>query len=276
MAKLKNQTQPPAPEVDFEAALTSQQGDDDRKAPMRTLRSGKPIPTSYPIVEGPLKRRSQPKGSKATKKPKVSSSNPQANPPGSPHGEGDHIYNNINNINKGIDSKSNNYCSEVLSKQIDIDIKAKMTLQELNFLEIYLSGRVTIDKAMIQAGYGHYSQDWRYKLAQKIVIKYESQAADHRIIFRAMGAGEVAVVEGLLKLARGAKSEMVRLNAWSMIAKCIGLTKEQIEGVGGITIIFEQPDSPGIQPSASLDPGKPEQPQPVTYQAPNRVLQITK
>jgi hypothetical protein len=69
---------------------------------------------------------------------------------------------------------------------------------------------------------------------------------------------------------------MVRLNAWSMIAKCIGLTKEQIEGVGGITIVFEQPDAPGQQPAASLDPGKPEQAQPVAYKASNRVLQITK
>ena len=151
-----------------------------------------------------------------------------------------------------------------------------MTLQELSFLEIYLSGRVTIDKAMIQAGYGHYSQDWRYKLAQKIVIKYESQADDHRNIFRAMGAGEVAVVEGLLKLARSAKSEMVRLNAWSMIAKCIGLTKEQIEGVGGITIIFEASDQPGQPAALALPPQAGEQPQPVTYQAPNRLLQITK
>jgi len=65
-----------------------------------------------------------------------------------------------------------------------------------------------------------------------------------------MGAGEVAVVEGLLKLARGAKSEMVRLNAWSMIAKCIGLTKEQIEGVGGIMIIFEAADQPAALPGA--------------------------
>jgi hypothetical protein len=139
-----------------------------------------------------------------------------------------------------------------------IDIKAKMTLQELNFLEIYLSGRVTIDKAMIQAGYGHYSQDWRYKLAQKIVIKYEAQADDHRKIFREMGAGEVAVVEGLLGLARGAKSEMVRLNAYTQIAKCLGLTKEILEGAGGVTIIFEASDKPQPSPGAHLPPSQGE------------------
>jgi hypothetical protein len=152
------------------------------------------------------------------------------------------------------------------------DIKGKMTVKELKFLSSYLSGGVTIIKAMDSAGYGHYSQDWRYKLAQKIVIKYESQADDHRKIFRAMGAGEVAVVEGLLQLAKGAKGEMVRLNAWSMIAKCIGLTKEQIESAGGITIIFEGDKS--ALPAALPVPGEPVA---VTYQGQVvKPLQITK
>lgn len=154
-----------------------------------------------------------------------------------------------------------------------IDIKAKMTLQELNFLEIYLSGGVTIDKAMIQAGYGHYSQDWRYKLAQKIVIKHESQAGDHRIICRALGAGEIAVIQGLLDLARNANSEMVRLNAWSQLSKILGLTKEQVDGAGGITIIFEESDKARALPGA---PPMPDQAQPISYQVTGKVLQITK
>jgi hypothetical protein len=47
MAKLKTKTKALGlEEIDFEAALPSQQGDDDLKVAMRTLRSGNPIPTS--------------------------------------------------------------------------------------------------------------------------------------------------------------------------------------------------------------------------------------
>lgn len=124
------------------------------------------------------------------------------------------------------------------------DLKAEMTLRELKFLEIYLTGEHNIDKAMMLAGYEGYHIKSLYRLGRKIVEKYETQAQDHRKIFRAMGAGEVAVVEGLLNLAKNAKSEMVKLNAWSMIAKCLGLAKEQIEGAAGITIVFEGSDQP--------------------------------
>jgi hypothetical protein len=214
MAKLKNQTQAPEPEgIDFEAAMPSQQNDDDLKVAMRTLRSGRPIPTSYPMVEGPLKRPGQSKGSKATKKPKVNSSNPQANPPGSPHGGGDHIYNNINNINKSIDSKSNINCSDLLSKQIDIDIKAEFTEKELKFLKIYLLGDVTQEMAMIFAGYKSTQPRYIRFLAKKIIQKYESMGGDHQKIFREIGFGEVEIAMGIKNLAQNAKSEMVKLNA---------------------------------------------------------------
>ena len=163
------------------------------------------------------------------------------------------IYINTSNINK-VDSR------DVLIGEIIVGteyehpnkpgIKEILNEKELKFLELYLSGNYTKEKAMKASGYVGYHEKYLYHLSGKIIEKYECQAADHRKIFRAMGAGEVAVVEGLLKLARGAKSEMVRLNAWSMIAKCIGLTKEQIEGVGGIMIIFEAADQPAALPGA--------------------------
>ena len=98
MAELKTQTQTQAPEeIDFEAALPSQQDGDDLKAPMRTLRSGKPIPTSYPIKEKPAKQARLPKGKKAKpstsiQKPKGAKRQPQGQPktPNSPY-----IDNNI-------------------------------------------------------------------------------------------------------------------------------------------------------------------------------------
>jgi hypothetical protein len=41
---------------------------------------------------------------------------------------------------------------------------------------------------------------------------------------------------------------MVRLNAWSQLSKILGLTKEQIDSAGGITIIFEAADKPALTP----------------------------
>ena len=274
MVKMKNQTQPPAAEgIDFEAALPSQQNDDDLKVAMRTLRSGKPIPTSYPIKEKPAKPARRPKGKKA--KPKGAKRQPLAQPktPNSPYIDNNTLINN--NVIRGIDINEIDHIAGQPGESAAAYLKSKMTAKELKFLSSYLSGGVTVIQAMDSAGYGNFHQDTRYQLARKIIQKYETQAPDHRIIFRAMGAGEVAVVEGLLKLAQGAKSEMVRLNAWAMIAKCIGLTKDQIEGQAGITIIFEGA-APTLPAALALPPQAGEQPQPVTYQAPNRVLQITK
>ena len=271
MVKMKNQTQPPAAEgIDFEAALPSQQNDDDLKVAMRTLRSGKPIPTSYPIKEKPAKPARLPKGKKA--KPKGAKRQPLAQPktPNSPY-----IDSNIsidNNVIRGIDINEIDHIAGQPGESAAAYLKSKMTAKELKFLSSYLSGGVTIIQAMDSAGYGNFHQDTRYQLARKIIQKYESQAADHRIIFRAMGAGEVAVVEGLLNLARGAKSEMVRLNAWSMIAKCIGLTKDQVESAGGITIVFEASDQPGpVQVVIQGEPSSKEAPA-----APRKPLQITR
>jgi hypothetical protein len=156
-----------------------------------------------------------------------------------------------------------------------VNLKDKLTEKELRFLEIYMSGNYTIEKAMVAVGYNDLHPRYRYFLASKIIQKYESQAEDHRNIFREMGAGEVEVVSGLLNLAKTAKSEMVRLNAYSMIAKCLGLTKEIIEGAGGVTVIFEaspaQPGPPGAPPPP---PGSP--PQPAGLPISKKPLMITK
>ena len=119
-------------------------------------------------------------------------------------------------------------------------IKEKMTLKELKFLELYLTDGMTIDSAMIAAGYGHVSKIWRYNLAKRIILKHECRAGDHRKIFRIIGAGETTVAMGLLTLAQTAKSEMVRLNAWASLAKILGLTKEVLEQAEGIQIIINQ------------------------------------
>ena len=90
------------------------------------------------------------------------------------------------------------------------DLKAPMTDNELKFIELHLVEHMPIDEAMISAGYGHFHERTRYQIARRITQKYESRADDRRILFRELGAGEVAICQGLLNLARNARSEQVQ------------------------------------------------------------------
>ena len=137
-------------------------------------------------------------------------------------------------------------------------VKEKLTLKELKFLELYLTDGMSIDSAMIAAGYGHVSKIWRYNLAKRIILKHECRAGDHRKIFRIIGAGETAVAMGLLNLAQNAKSEMVKLNAWAHLAKVLGLTKEVLEQAEGIQIVINQ----GCAPASPEQP--PNSPPPIS------------
>lgn len=143
------------------------------------------------------------------------------------------------------------------------DIKSQITEKELRFIELYLTGDLTVDKAMESAGYTGYHKKSLYRLGRKIVGKYECSTGDHRKIFRAIGAGETAVAKGLFKLATTAKSEMVQLNAWATLAKCLGLTKEVVDGVEGIQIVINSSrglDKPGQHRPAQVHNDQPEAP----------------
>ncbi len=131
-------------------------------------------------------------------------------------------------------------------------IKNQLNEKELKFLELYLSGEYTIEKAMNAAGYIGYNLKYLYRLSRKIVEKFESRAADSRKIARAIGAGEVFIIKTLYSLAKDSKSEKIRGDNAMNLAKILGLTKEQLEGAGGVTIVFE---GPGAQTQAL--PGAP-------------------
>ena len=152
------------------------------------------------------------------------------------------------------------------------DLKSKMTVKELDFIRFFFTGDYSKVKAMKLAGYEAANDTYLYLLAKKIINKYEAQVGDHRIIARALGAGEVFVISGLMDLAKNGKSEIVKRAALGDLAKILGLTKEMIEGAGGITIIFEGGDQPG--PAALALPPGGESPGAALY--PGRVLQITK
>ena len=124
----------------------------------------------------------------------------------------------------------------------DIDKKVEFTEKELKFIRLYFTGEYKIEDAMKLAGYNSSQDKYLQYVARKILVKYESNGQDHRKIFRAIGLGEIAIAQGILKLATTAKSEMVRLNAWALAAKCLGLQKEVVEGVQGIQIIIKGRD----------------------------------
>lgn len=146
-------------------------------------------------------------------------------------------------IQESIDVSNDNLCEKY-------DLKKDMTDKETRFIYFYLAGGISVDDAMILAGYKGYHPNYLYKLGKMIVNKYECRADDHRKIFRAVGAGETAIAQGLLSLAQNAKSEMVKLNAWTALAKCLGLTKEVLEGVEGIQIVINSSHSLPVKPAA--------------------------
>src|SRR5208337_1157845 len=118
-------------------------------------------------------------------------------------------------------------------------IKNQLTLKELKFLEFYLSGEHTIEKSMIAAGYIGFHQKSLYRIGRKIVEKYESQAGDHRKIARAIGAGEVTILRGLLEIAQDTKvTAGVRCKAWEALASCLGLKAEVVESFAGMAIVI--------------------------------------
>lgn len=166
--------------------------------------------------------------------------------------------------NKGITIIANNINT--------IDLKSKMTEKELFFLEIYLAGDISLEDAMIQAGYDNYQKSSLNTIARRIVQKHEAQTEDARILARAMGMGEIRVFKVLLDLMQS-RVERIKLDATMYLGKVLGLTKDQVEGQTGITIVFEAPGQ-AAQPAALAMPtqGK-EQVHPLPYAG--KVLQIT-
>jgi hypothetical protein len=194
----------------------------------------------------------------------------------------------VNNIsiygnNKSIDISS---ISDKDQKDLkDKNIKNQLTSQELTFLELLFNtprkswkDQISIDKAMLGAGYGGFSQDWRYKIARKIVIKYERGAGGASQVFQDIGFGQSKVAQGIADKAENAKSEAVSLNALALAARCQGMTEPRdLGGSTGIVININTGPAPGAAPGGS--PPAPGAPVVVVGSAPGpprKPLQITR
>jgi len=124
-------------------------------------------------------------------------------------------------------------------------LKDQLTIKELKFLEIYFLEGLNMDQAMISAGYVGYHPKSLYRLGRKLVEKFENQAGDRRNIFRAIGAGEVTIIRGLLEIAQDPKvTAAVRLRAWSTLASCLGLKSKKVNHIKVLSLIYIGPLSP--------------------------------
>jgi hypothetical protein len=157
----------------------------------------------------------------------------------------------------------------------EIDLKEQPTVREVRFIELRFVEGMTTDKAMIAAGYGKYSPKQRYRIATKIVQKYEHRAGDHRKIMRAMGYGETKIIEMLIDSAENAKSEMVRLGARTFLAKCLGMQQDVVDMQSGIRIIVNAgPQQQAAEPV--LGGGRPALIHQVEHKALPRSIEITR
>ncbi len=139
------------------------------------------------------------------------------------------------------------------------NFKDQLTAKEMKFLEIYLLGELNVDEAMISAGYVGYHPKSLYRLGRKIVEKFENQGGDHRKIARAIGAGEVTILRGLLELAKGARSEQVRCRAWQALASCVGLKADIPESHQQVSvIIYNKEEAQKLDLDGGAAPGSPQ------------------
>lgn len=134
---------------------------------------------------------------------------------------------------------------------VKMDLKAELTAKELKFLEIYLTGECSIDKAMVLAGYKDMSSRNRYYRARQIVQKYEQRVGDGRKIMRAAGVGELTVALKIKEMLND-PSKTIQAKGVELAGKYLGMAKETLEIEHGITIVIkgagQSPAPPGGPP----------------------------
>ncbi len=140
------------------------------------------------------------------------------------------IYNN-NNIEDKNDYRGSHRVKDLLNRK------------ELIFIDNYLTGNMTIEDAMLSAGYVGYHRDSLYRIARKIVRRYEA-STEGREIMRSIGFGEISVSRGMQTLARESKSDVVKLRSFELAAKCLGMMEAGPGAGQQVTVIIQALDSP--------------------------------
>lgn len=147
-----------------------------------------------------------------------------------------------------------------------VDLKAEFTVKELNFLQIYLNGGVTIDDAMISAGYGGLEERNRYYTANRILRKHVEQAGDIKKVMRSVGVGEVQLALKIKQLLND-PAKTIQIRAVELAARILEMTREGIDLNTGIQIVIKKDGQVQVagqeartRPAALPVPGSPTGP----------------
>ena len=155
----------------------------------------------------------------------------------------------------------------------DLGVGDKLKPKEVKFLNNYLLQGLSLESAVKSAGYKANSKKAREITGSRIIEKYCALQGDHKKIFRQIGLNEVQIAQTIQEIALNPKlGTGFRLKALDLAARCLGLTKDVIEGLGGFQVIFEGSQAPAPVPGAAPAPGVAPSPAPALPPGPLSIV----
>jgi hypothetical protein len=151
------------------------------------------------------------------------------------------VYNDTR-VDEGID------LSELMTPQDieelnSITPNSKLTEREEKLIMIFLAyPKLEKWKIAQMAGYKCSSKSAFNNAFNMVMEKYDC-AGDHKRIFRQVGFGEARIAMRIRELALHSKSDQVALNACALAAKCLDMTKTEIDLVEGFGVIVNRPST---------------------------------
>jgi len=121
----------------------------------------------------------------------------------------------------------------------EVNLTKPFTTQEKKFLEIYLSGKVSREKALSLSGF-KITDVKKINLTANRILEKHVRRVDLRQILRAVGLSEIRVAKMVLQIAEDlSNTAKTRLAALELAAKMLGMTRDFDSGYQGAEIVIE-------------------------------------